>query len=348
MVATLLQSAESFAINGTNIPYNETQVSPNNCDAKATQFALPTTTKREKPEKPQLPTLCSLAAVTFDKHALDAAKRHEKQPSLNVIQPGNWPMIYRALDPKLSAYGYHEAGERRAMIKALNLHNSISKEQVAADHFFVLGCDKPRVSRYLSDRFKGDVSSTKLQPILRLPSSAVGTKNTREFIVDSGASFHMVSFSDLNPEETANLRRRSTPVELTTANGPVTVEWETDVVVVELGNETVTALVMSKSPAVISLGRICRENKFEYHWPQGSRPYLSKKGCPRIYCDIENDVPYTTAAPESTAVDRPDESPVTNETSDSENKDMLPLVDSTDDEAPAPVPTLGKKLRRHP
>ena len=75
----------------------------------------------------------------------------------------------------------------------------------------------------------------------------------------------MVSYTDMTPEYRITIRRRKQPVRLATANGLLMANREAEINVVELGNETMTALVLDHPPAVIFLGRVCRKNGFYYH-----------------------------------------------------------------------------------
>ena len=53
---------------------------------------------------------------------------------------------------------------------------------------------------------------------------------------------------------------------------------------------------MKDAPALLSLGKLCSENGFEYQWKHGQKPYLSK-GNIRIPCDLVQNVPLICAAP---------------------------------------------------
>ena len=56
----------------------------------------------------------------------------------------------------------------------------------------------------------------------------------REFVVDSGASSHMVSRKDLNSAELETVRISKSPTSLVTANGEVLTKEEATVYVREL------------------------------------------------------------------------------------------------------------------
>ena len=66
---------------------------------------------------------------------------------------------------------------------------------------------------------------------------------------------------------------------------------------------TVKVILLENSPAVLSLGRPCRENNFEFRWPGGipspsNGPHLIKSK--KVYnLFSQNDVPHITAARKS-------------------------------------------------
>ena len=70
-----------------------------------------------------------------------------------------------------------------------------------------------------------------LEPMALPQGWVLGASGTagREFIVDSGASFHLVSRGSLSPEELSAIRFREVPQTIQTANGPVEIYEETDV-----------------------------------------------------------------------------------------------------------------------
>ena len=88
-----------------------------------------------------------------------------------------------------------------------------------------------------------------------LPASILKPEE-REFVVDSGASMHMISKKDLKDAEM----------------------------------ETVTVKVLEDTPAVLSLGKLCDENGYPHEWINGQKPHLIKNGT-RIQCNTENFVP---------------------------------------------------------
>ena len=111
----------------------------------------------------------------------------------------------------------------------------------------------------------------------------------REFVVDSGACMHMGSKKDLNSAELETVRVSKTPTVVVTANGEVQTREEASVYVKEL-NFFVTVMLLENTPAVLSLGKLCEDRGFTYHWTSGQKPHLTKKG-KNINCNISNYVP---------------------------------------------------------
>ena len=121
-----------------------------------------------------------------------------------------------------------------------------------------------------------------------LPASNLKPEE-REFVVDSGASMHMISKKDLNDAEMDTLTKSCSPTIVITANGEVQTHEEATVYVKEL-DIFLTMKVLENTPAVLSLGKLCDENGYSYEWINGQKPHLIKNGI-RIPCNTENFVP---------------------------------------------------------
>ena len=111
----------------------------------------------------------------------------------------------------------------------------------------------------------------------------------REFVVDSGASMHMISKKDLSEAEIDTLTKSCSPTIVMTANGEVQTHEEATNYVKEL-DIFLTMKVLENTPAVLSLGKLCDENGYSYEWINGQKPHLIKNGI-RIRCHTENFVP---------------------------------------------------------
>ena len=122
-----------------------------------------------------------------------------------------------------------------------------------------------------------------------LPAPSTLEPEEREFVVDSGASMHMISKKDLNDAEMDTLTKSCSPTIVVTANGEVQTHEEATVYVKEL-DIFLTMKVLENTPAVLSLGKLCDENGYSYEWINGQKPHLIKNGI-RIQCNTENFVP---------------------------------------------------------
>ena len=111
----------------------------------------------------------------------------------------------------------------------------------------------------------------------------------REFVVDSGASMHMISKKDLSKAETDTLTKSCSPTIVITASGEVQTLEEATVHVKEL-DIFLTMKVLENTPAVLSLGKLFDENGYSYEWINGQKPHLIKNGI-RIQCNTENFAP---------------------------------------------------------
>ena len=111
----------------------------------------------------------------------------------------------------------------------------------------------------------------------------------REFVVDSGASMHMISKKDLSDAEMDTLTTSRSPTTVITANGEVQTHEEATVYVKEL-DVFLTMKALENTPAVLSLGKLCDEHGYSYEWINGQKPHLIANGI-RIQCNTENFVP---------------------------------------------------------
>ena len=122
-----------------------------------------------------------------------------------------------------------------------------------------------------------------------LPSPSTIKPEEREFVVDSGASMHMISEKDLSDAEMDTLTKSCSPTIVITANGEVQPHEEAIVYVKEL-DIFLTMKVLENTPAVLSLGKLSDENGYTDEWINGQKPNLIKNGI-RIPCNTENFVP---------------------------------------------------------
>ena len=88
-----------------------------------------------------------------------------------------------------------------------------------------------------------------------LPASTLKLEE-RDFVVDSGASMHMITKKDLSDAEMDALTKSCSPTIVITANGEVQTHEEATVYVKEL-DISLTVKVLENTPAVLSLGKLC-------------------------------------------------------------------------------------------
>ena len=93
----------------------------------------------------------------------------------------------------------------------------------------------------------------------------------REFVVDSGASMHMMSKKELSSEEMGTVKRSSNPAVVLTANGEVQTHDEAQVFVHNL-NQLVTVQLLEETLPVLSLGKPCKDHGYSHEWVSGQEP----------------------------------------------------------------------------
>ena len=123
-----------------------------------------------------------------------------------------------------------------------------------------------------------------------MPAASTINPKEREFVVDSGASMHMVSKRDFNKAELETVRISKNPTMVMTASGEVPAKEEATVYVREL-DLFVTVMFLENTLAVLSLGILCEEFGYCCHWTSGQKPHLIKKS-KKFHCDTSNHVPF--------------------------------------------------------
>ena len=111
----------------------------------------------------------------------------------------------------------------------------------------------------------------------------------REFVVGSGASMHVMSKKELSSEEMGTVKRSRTPTVVLTANGEVHTHEEAQVFVHDL-NQFVTVQLLEETPAVPSLGKLCKDHGYSFGWVSGQEPGFTQHG-KSITCKRDNFVP---------------------------------------------------------
>ena len=212
-------------------------------DMKPTKPILRKSTNMQRP----------IQRVKFTKAIARHTKIRDHNPSLGYICPGEphqrGPNAPKFEDRSQEETERQEQGAREAAWKlAKNVLNF--KEHERATFF------SPSENRCL-------LAST-LKP------------EEREFVVDSGASMHMISKKDLSDAEMDTLTKSCSPTIVITANGGVQTHEEATVYVKEL-DIFLTMIVLENTPAVLSLGKLCDENGYSNEWINGQKPTSHQK-----------------------------------------------------------------------
>ena len=97
-----------------------------------------------------------------------------------------------------------------------------------------------------------------------LLAASTNEPEEREFVVDSGASMHMVSEKDLNSAELETRRTSRSPTTVMTANGEVQTREEATVYVKQL-DLFVKVMFLEETLAVLSLVKLCEDHGYTYH-----------------------------------------------------------------------------------
>ena len=185
--------------------------------------------------------------------------------------------------------------------------NAMSVNVIERVLFSVLQNTKLMPTTHAADRWKSGLAQKELfstqtkiskhkNPDTGRVRRALLSKSKRSLIVDSGASYHLISENDLSESEKQTMKAMHIPIALNTANGIVWAKWCATIYVQELDIE-VEAVLLDSTVAVLSLGKLIKDEGFEYIWRQTEEPYL-QKGDSKYTCYTEHDVPFLTAAKE--------------------------------------------------
>ena len=209
--------------------------------------------------------------VKFTKAIARHTKIRDKNPSLRNIFPGELhqrsPNAPKFEDRSQEETEWQEQGAREA---AWKLAKNVFKLE-----------EKNKATFFSStvDRF--------------LPASTLKPEE-RDFVVDSGASMHMISRKDLSDAGMDTLTKSCSPTIVISVNGEVQTHEEAMVYAKEL-DIFLTMKVLENTPAVLSLGNLCDENGYSYEWINGQKQHFILNGIRlhgiRIPCNTENFVP---------------------------------------------------------
>ena len=88
---------------------------------------------------------------------------------------------------------------------------------------------------------------------------------------------HMMSEKELSSEEMGTVKRSRNPTVVLTAGGEVHTNEEAQVFVHDL-NQFVTVQLLEETPAVLSLGKLCKNHGYSFEWVSGQQPRLTQNG----------------------------------------------------------------------
>ena len=100
----------------------------------------------------------------------------------------------------------------------------------------------------------------------------------------------MVSRKDPNSAELETMRTPRSPTTVMTAKGEVRTREEATENVKQL-NLLVKVMLLEETPAVLSLGKLCEDHGYTYHWTSDQNPHLIRNG-KKIDCNMSNCVPF--------------------------------------------------------
>ena len=119
----------------------------------------------------------------------------------------------------------------------------------------------------------------------------------RDYLVDSGSSFHVVGDDDLTTDEIKTVKLLKKPMILDTANGETRATHEMKAYVKDLGI-FVRAIILAGSPPLLSLGLLVKEEGCNFTWDKNGPKVISANG-KTLRCKIQHNVPHVTPAAKS-------------------------------------------------
>ena len=210
--------------------------------------------------------------------------------------------------------GEIEQSEEWARRKAILLRDETYDENNDEQTFFQEGKAVKQIIKCLPRIFKNGkwILQTPQQPATKnSPRKASKTKpsdkglsapvfnTSRTYIVDSGASFHIVDGSTLSAKERKTLLKIKKPILTSTANGEIELTESCTIYVRELGMH-LPAYVHKGTVAILSLGLLCQDLGFTYEWKPNASPTLTK-GDHKITCEPHFNVPFIYAGSKKSA-----------------------------------------------
>lgn len=128
-------------------------------------------------------------------------------------------------------------------------------------------------------------------PILNNALLAKKAAKLKNWIVDSGAAFHLVNKSDLPVSIQREIYKATHPVILLSANGEVPESGRLQLRSSKLARGFETT-VLEDTPNVFSLGKLVVEEGYDFHWTSDKPPYLKSPQGDEIELNVIDFVPF--------------------------------------------------------
>ena len=112
----------------------------------------------------------------------------------------------------------------------------------------------------------------------------------RTYIVDSGASFHIVSRTEMTERELKTITKIDQPILIQTANGLLELTEKCQIYVRDLKAQ-LWAYILDDTVSLLSLGLLVEELGYSYIWNPRRSPML-RKGNITVRCHPMNHVPH--------------------------------------------------------
>ena len=247
-----------------------------------------------------------IRCVKFTKAVLRHADIRDQNPSLGMVCPS---------DP-------HQRNPNASKFEDRSQKETEWREQCAREAAWrlaknILKLNEKRKTAFFSPSENGC-----------LPAPSNLKPQEREFVVDSGASMHMISKKDLNSAELETKTTSRSPTTVITANGELQTNEEATVYVREL-DVFLTMKLLEDTPAVLSQGKLCDEHGYSYEWINGQKPHLIKNGF-RIQWNTENFIPIVVPGSSTTLSSSSTSTSTTPSGQEIDHSDHHPAIESSE------------------
>ena len=240
--------------------------------------------------------------LTFDNNAMRQARVHEKNN-----RPDDDKHVQRKTTSQARiASDILRAITNRAFKNALDLSVEIGMtegsyyNQHDRSNYFISGNNNDKQENNArTQRSSNSNTSDNNTTTSPKPRTLVTFTDKREYIVDSGASFHFTGRNLLIPKEEKTIRRMQQPTDITTANGEIEVTHEVRIKVESLNVYVWASIPPDSELFLLSEGKLVGNNKVDFIQLHGQDPYLQRRNGPEIFCRLSDNVLLVYAATES-------------------------------------------------